>query len=94
VAGIARQQRLAVLISAHEINPLLPVMDRIVYLAAGRAVQGRTEDVITSEVLSRLYGHHVDVLSVHGRILVVADVGPQAVDDDGHAGAAHVQIIA
>jgi zinc/manganese transport system ATP-binding protein len=94
VAGIAREQRLAVLISAHEINPLLPVMDRIVYLAAGRAVQGRTEDVITSEVLSRLYGHHVDVLSVHGRILVVADVGPQAVDDDGHAAAAHVQIIA
>jgi zinc/manganese transport system ATP-binding protein len=94
VAGIAREQRLAVLISAHEINPLLPVMDRIVYLAAGRAVQGRTEDVITSEVLSRLYGHHVDVLSVHGRILVVADVGPQAADDDGHAAAAHVQIIA
>jgi zinc/manganese transport system ATP-binding protein len=94
VAGIAREQRLAVLISAHEINPLLPVMDRIVYLAAGRAVQGRTEDVITSEVLSRLYGHHVDVLSVHGRILVVADVGPQAVDDGAHAAAAHVQIIA
>jgi zinc/manganese transport system ATP-binding protein len=94
VAGIAREQRLAVLISAHEINPLLPVMDQIVYLAAGRAVQGRTEDVITSEVLSRLYGHHVDVLSVHGRILVVADVGPQAVDGDGHAAAAHVQIIA
>ena len=95
VAGIAREQRLAVLISAHEINPLLPVMDQIVYLAAGRAVQGRTEDVITSEVLSRLYGHHVDVLSVHGRILVVADVGPRAArrsmcrHDD-----AHVQIIA
>jgi zinc/manganese transport system ATP-binding protein len=94
VAGIAREQRLAVLISAHEINPLLPVMDRIVYLAAGRAVQGRTEDVITSEVLSRLYGHHVDVLSVHGRILVVADVGPQAIDDGARAAAAHVQIIA
>ena len=94
VAGIAREQRLAVLISAHEINPLLPVMDRIVYLAAGRAVQGRTEDVVTTEVLSRLYGHHVDVLSVHGRILVVADVGPQATDDGARAAAAHVQIIA
>jgi zinc/manganese transport system ATP-binding protein len=94
VAGIARRQRLAVLISAHEINPLLPVMDQIVYLAAGRAVQGRTEDVITSEVLSRLYGHHVDVLNVHGRILVVADVGPRAVDDDAPPDGAHVQIIA
>ncbi len=94
VAGIARRQRLAVLISAHEINPLLPVMDQIVYLAAGRAVQGRTEDVITSEVLSRLYGHHVDVLNVHGRILVVADVGPHAIDDDAPPDSAHVQIIA
>ena len=94
VAGIARRQRLAVLISAHEINPLLPVMDQIVYLAAGRAVQGRTEDVITSEVLSGLYGHHVDVLNVHGRILVVADVGPRAIDDDAPPDGAHVQIIA
>jgi zinc/manganese transport system ATP-binding protein len=94
VAGIARRQRLAVLISAHEINPLLPVMDQIVYLAAGRAVQGRTEDVITSEVLSRLYGHHVDVLNVHGRILVVADVGQRAIDDDAPPDGAHVQIIA
>lgn len=94
VAGIARRQRLAVLISAHEINPLLPVMDQIVYLAAGRAVQGRTEDVITSEVLSRLYGHHVDVLNVHGRILVVADVGPRAVDDDAALDGSHVQVIA
>ena len=41
VARIAREQRVAVLISAHEINPLLPVMDRIVYLAGGRAVHGR-----------------------------------------------------
>jgi zinc/manganese transport system ATP-binding protein len=94
VAGIARRQHLAVLISAHEINPLLPVMDQIVYLAAGRAVQGRTEDVITTEVLSRLYGHHVDVLDVHGRILVVADVGSRAVDDDAPPDGAHVQIIA
>jgi zinc/manganese transport system ATP-binding protein len=94
VAGIARRQHLAVLISAHEINPLLPVMDQIVYLAAGRAVQGRTEDVITTEVLSRLYGHHVDVLDVHGRILVVADVGSRAVDDDAPPEGAHVQIIA
>jgi zinc/manganese transport system ATP-binding protein len=94
VAGIARRQRLAVLISAHEINPLLPVMDQIVYLAAGRAVQGRTEDVITSEVLSRLYGHHVDVLNVHGRILVVPDAGPHAIDDDAPPDSAHVQIIA
>jgi zinc/manganese transport system ATP-binding protein len=94
VAGIARRQRLAVLISAHEINPLLPVMDRIVYLVGGRAVQGRTEEVVTSEVLSRLYGHHVDVLNVHGRILVVADVGQRAAEDGVAPVGSHVQIVA
>ena len=60
------------LLSAHEMNPLLPVMDRVVYLAGGRAASGTTDEVIRAEVLSRLYGHHVDVLHVHGRVLVVA----------------------
>jgi zinc/manganese transport system ATP-binding protein len=69
---IATEQHVAVLLSAHEINPLLPVLDRVVYLAAGRAVSGTIDEVIRDDVLSRLYGHHVDVLHVHGRILVVA----------------------
>jgi zinc/manganese transport system ATP-binding protein len=56
-------------------NPLLPVMDRIVYLAGGRAASGPAGEVITTAVLSRLYGHHVDVLHVHGRVLVVAGSG-------------------
>ena len=63
------------LLSAHEMNPLLPVMDRIVYLAAGRAASGPTDEVVRSEVLSKLYGHHVDVIHVHGRVLVVAGRG-------------------
>jgi zinc/manganese transport system ATP-binding protein len=69
---IAREQGVAVLISAHEMNPLLPVMDRIVYLAHGHAASGTTSEVVRSDVLSRLYGHHVDVLHVHDRVLVVA----------------------
>ncbi len=75
LSRIASEQRIAVLISAHEMNPLLPVMDRIVYLAAGRAATGTTEEVVRSDVLSALYGHHVDVLRVHGRVLVVAGAG-------------------
>jgi zinc/manganese transport system ATP-binding protein len=69
---IAVEQRIAVLLSAHEMNPLLPVMDRVVYLAGGRAAAGTTEQVIRSEVLTRLYGHQVDVLHVRGRVIVVA----------------------
>lgn len=85
LARIASEQEVAVLISAHEINPLLPVMDRIVYLAAGRAVSGTTEEVIRPDVLSQLYGHHVDVLHVHGRVLIVAGAGEDA-DLAGHEG--------
>jgi zinc/manganese transport system ATP-binding protein len=85
LARIAREQQIAVLISAHEMNPLLPVMDRIVYLAAGRAASGATQDVVRSDVLTELYGHHVDVLRIHGRVLVVAGTG-----DDEQAVREHV----
>jgi zinc/manganese transport system ATP-binding protein len=83
LAAIAKEHAIAVLISAHEINPLLPVMDRVVYMAAGRAASGSTEEVVRADVLSRLYGHHVDVLNVHGRVLVVAGAG-SASDLAGH----------
>ena len=75
LSRIATEQQVSVLISAHEMNPLLPVMDRIVYLADGRAVSGTADEVIRTDVLSRLYGHHVDVLKVHGRVIVVAGEG-------------------
>jgi zinc/manganese transport system ATP-binding protein len=83
LARIAREQQIAVLISAHEINPLLGVMDRIVYLAAGRAVSGSTHEVVRADVLSKLYRHHVDVLNVHGRVLIVAGAGEDT-DLAGH----------
>jgi len=68
----AAEEGIAVLVSAHDMNPLLGVMDRIVYLAQGRAATGTTDEVVRTEVLSRLYGHHIDVIRVHGRVLVVA----------------------
>jgi zinc/manganese transport system ATP-binding protein len=75
LARVCRERGVAVLISAHEINPLLPVMDRVVYLANGRAASGTSAEVIRAEVLSKLYGHHVDVIDVHGRVLIVAGAG-------------------
>ena len=72
LARLARAEGIAVLLSAHDMNPLMPVMDRIVYVAAGRVAVGRTDEVVQPEVLSRLYGQHVDVIRVHGRVLVVA----------------------
>jgi len=85
LARIAKEQEIAVLISAHEMNPLLPVMDRVVYIAGGRAASGTVAEVVRADVLSELYGHHVDVLNVHGRVLVVAGAGDDA-DLRGHEG--------
>jgi zinc/manganese transport system ATP-binding protein len=81
LARLSREFRTTVLLSAHDMNPLLPVMDRIVYLAHGRAVSGSIEAVVRTEVLSRLYGYHIDVIRVHGRVLVVA----ADMDPDGFA---------
>jgi len=72
---VSRERQTGILLSAHDMNPLLPVMDRIVYLAHGRAVSGSTDVVVRTEVLSRLYGYHIDVVRVHGRVLVVAAEG-------------------
>ncbi len=95
LSRIASEQRIAVFISAHEMNPLLPVMDRIVYLAAGRAASGTVDEVVRSEVLSKLYGHHVDVLRVHGRVIVVAGTGQDehAVDELAGEGPPSVEIV-
>jgi zinc/manganese transport system ATP-binding protein len=72
LARLAHEQRIAILISAHDMNPLAQVMDRIVYVAAGRAAVGSSEEVLRTDVLSNLYGQHVDVLHVHGRVVIVA----------------------
>ena len=74
---LAAEQRVSVLLSAHDMNPLLGVMDRIVYLANGRAASGRTDDVVRTDVLSRLYGYTIEVVRVHGRVLVVAAAAPE-----------------
>ena len=81
---VSVEHGVAILLSAHEMNALLPVMERIVYLTAGRAASGTTDEVVRSDVLSRLYGHHVDVLRLHGRILVVAEPGPEDQDIPDH----------
>jgi zinc/manganese transport system ATP-binding protein len=78
LARLARSEHVAVLLSAHDMNPLMPVMDRIVYVAGGRVAVGSTDEVVQPEVLSRLYGRHVDVIRVHGRVLVVA--APEGLD--------------
>jgi zinc/manganese transport system ATP-binding protein len=78
---LAVQRQVAILLATHDMNPLLSAMDRIVYLANGRAASGRTDDVVRTEVLSRLYGYHIDVIRVHGRVLVVAAASPEELSE-------------
>jgi zinc/manganese transport system ATP-binding protein len=72
VARVGREHGVAVVLVAHDMNPLLEVMDRVLYLAEGRSAIGRVDEVVQPAVLSKLYGYPVDVLHVRGRILVVA----------------------
>jgi zinc/manganese transport system ATP-binding protein len=82
VKRIQEARGITVLFTAHELNPLLGAMDRVLYLGQGRAVLGPVDEVIRSDVLSRLYGAPIDVLHVDGRVLVVSGHG--LVEADAH----------
>ena len=72
VAELARANNLTVLLIAHDINPLLPVVDRVLYVAHGGVAIGKPVDVITTEQLSRLYDAPIEVLQdSHGHMFVV-----------------------
>lgn len=61
----------AVVFVTHEINPVIDYVDRVLYLADGKFRVGAPHEVMTSEVLSELYGTPVEVLHTNGRIVVV-----------------------
>jgi zinc/manganese transport system ATP-binding protein len=69
---IATDAHVGVLLVAHDVNPLLPYLDRVLYLAGGHALAGTVDEVITPENLSNLYGAPIDVLLARdGRLVVV-----------------------
>jgi zinc/manganese transport system ATP-binding protein len=77
-----REHGTTVLFVTHEINPVLPFVDRVLYLVDGRFTVGTPDEVMSSETLSRLYRTQVDVLRIRGRIVVV---GAQESDGTHHA---------
>jgi zinc/manganese transport system ATP-binding protein len=66
-----REHGTTVLFVTHEINQILPFVDRVLYLVDGRFRIGTPDEVMTSAALSQLYQTEVDVLRVRGRIVVV-----------------------
>jgi zinc/manganese transport system ATP-binding protein len=83
VQRICREEDVAVLLVAHDVNPILGYLDRVVYFAGETAVAGAPEDVITAETLSRLYSAPVEVLRTADGRLVVVGV-PEAPFVHGH----------
>ncbi len=72
IQNVCRSQDVAVLMVAHDINPILGYLDQVIYLAHGRAVMGTPEQVITADTLTMLYGTPIDVLRDRaGRLVVV-----------------------
>jgi zinc/manganese transport system ATP-binding protein len=80
---ICTTQNVSVLLVAHDVNPLLPYLDQVIYMAGGQARSGSAAEVITSATLSDLYGTPIEVLQTHdGRLVVVGQ--PEAPHHHGH----------
>ncbi|RZI92048.1 MAG: metal ABC transporter ATP-binding protein [Microbacterium sp.] len=77
-----RKTGAAVLLVTHDINPILGKVDRILYIANGRFTLGTPKDVLTSPVLTDLYGAPVFVLRAGDRLVVVG--APDAEESHHH----------
>ena len=85
VARICRDKGVTVLLVAHDVNPILPYLDKVVYLGQGGAAIGNPHGVITTETLSRLYGTPIEVLTTSDdRLVVVGQPEAPAFHSDRH----------
>ena len=72
VDDVVRSRGITALLIAHNINPLLPHLDKVVYIASGRVATGKPSEVLTSESLTALYGIQVEVLrDPHGNVAII-----------------------
>ncbi|HEY1596391.1 MAG TPA: ABC transporter ATP-binding protein [Thermoleophilaceae bacterium] len=93
VQRICREEGVAVMLVAHDVNPILSYLDRVVYFAGGTAVEGAPREVITSDTLTQLYGAPIEVLETSdGRLVVVGQPEPPAIHGDRHAHGDHQHV--
>lgn len=83
---LCRERGLTVLMTAHDLNPLLPHMDRVLYLAGGRGRIGTVEEVVNGPALSELYGLPMSVARVDGYVFIhpVSGFMPEGAGHCGH----------
>jgi zinc/manganese transport system ATP-binding protein len=72
IRRFGRERGITILFSAHELNQLLGVLDRVLYLGRGRAALGTIDEVVTAPVLSGLYGADIQVIRAGGHIFVMS----------------------
>lgn len=78
IDGVVRSRNVTVLLIAHNINPLLPVLDTVLYVANGRIAIGAPETIFTSDALTRLYGLPIEVLrDSRGRLAIIGIEEPE-----------------
>ena len=79
INSVVRSRHVTALLIAHNINPLLPVLDKVIYIANGKVKIGRPEEVLTSESLTDLYGTPIEVLrDSRGHVAVIG------IEEDPH----------
>lgn len=83
IRQISQDYQITVLMVAHDVNPILPYLDRVIYIGQGQVLAGTAEDVITPETLSTLYNTPIDVFRTQdGRIIVAGQ--PEEVTYHAH----------
>jgi zinc/manganese transport system ATP-binding protein len=75
IAEVKRALGATILFVAHDMNPLLHVMDRVFYLAGGGALLGEINHVVNSEALSQLYKFPIEVIRAQDRVFVLSREG-------------------
>jgi zinc/manganese transport system ATP-binding protein len=90
VERVCLEEAVTVMIVAHDVNPILPYLDRVIYIARGGAVSGPVSEVITSNTLTTLYDTPIEVLRTSdGRLVVVGQPEAPAHHADRHTGFLH-----
>ncbi len=79
IGNVTRSRNITALLIAHDINPLLTVLDKIIYVANEKMAIGKPDEILTSSFLTSLYGAPVEVLkNPEGRVAVLG------VEEIGH----------
>ena len=79
VEEVVKKRGVTVLLIAHNINPLLPALSRVMYMANGRVATGAPHEVLNTETLSALYDAPVEVLhDSRGRLAIIG------IEEDTH----------